>query len=47
MTLILWDKQVSHQSQCNLYSLSEALATCFGLNNPSSGPYTQQIAGIM
>lgn len=45
--MVLREQQVSYQAQHNMYSLSEALAMCFGLNNPSSGPYTRQRAGIM
>lgn len=40
-------KKLSHQSQQNLYYLSEALATCFGLIMPLSGHCTRQISGIM
>lgn len=40
-------KKLSNQSQQNLYYLSEALATCFGLIMPLSGHCTRQISGIM
>ena len=41
------EKKISHQSKHGLHFLVEALATCFGLINPSLGPYTRQIAGTV
>ena len=35
------ERGINHQSKNNLYSLSKALATCFGLIISSSGPYTR------
>jgi len=41
------EEEKSVQSQHTLHSLSEALAACFGLTNPSLGPYTRHMVGIM
>jgi len=41
------DEERSVQSQHTLYSLSEALAACFGSINPSLGPYTRHMVGTM
>jgi hypothetical protein len=40
-------EESSVQSQHTLHSLSEALAACFGLSNPSLDPSTRHMAGIM
>jgi hypothetical protein len=41
------EEERSFQSQHTLHSLSEALAACFGLINPSLGPYTRHMVGTM
>jgi len=46
-TCVFMEEERSVQSQHTLHSLLEALAACFGLINPSSGPYTRHVAGIM
>jgi len=41
------EEERSVHSQHTLHSLSEALAACFGVINPSLGPYTRHMGGII